>query len=173
VRTAAPALPRVGGVDTPELVIIGLLMAVGLVGIIVPALPGLVLIWVGVLIWAVVERGTLAWTVFALATVILGITQIAKYLLPGRRLQAAGVPVRSIIVGGILAVIGFFVIPVIGLFIGFIVGVYLAERMRLGPRGGARESTVHALKAAGLTILIELLAGLVIIGGWLAATQAT
>jgi uncharacterized protein YqgC (DUF456 family) len=160
-------------VDTPELVIIGLLMAVGLVGIIVPALPGLVLIWVGVLIWAVVERGTLAWTVFALATVILGVTQIVKYLLPGRRLQAAGVPVRSIIVGGVLAVIGFFVIPVIGLFIGFVVGVYLAERMRLGPRGGARESTVHALKAAGMTILIELLGGLVIIGGWLAALQAT
>ena len=159
--------------DTPELVIIGLLMAVGLVGIIVPALPGLVLIWVGVLIWAVVERGTLAWTVFALATVILGVTQIVKYLLPGRRLQAAGVPVRSIIVGGVLAVIGFFVIPVIGLFIGFVVGVYLAERMRLGPRGGARESTVHALKAAGMTILIELLGGLVIIGGWLAAIQAT
>jgi uncharacterized protein YqgC (DUF456 family) len=160
-------------VDTPELVIIGLLMAVGLVGIIVPALPGLVLIWVGVLIWAVVERGTLAWTVFALATVILGVTQIVKYLLPGRRLQAAGVPVRSIIVGGVLAVIGFFVIPVVGLFIGFVVGVYLAERMRLGPRGGARESTVHALKAAGMTILIELLGGLVIIGGWLAAIQAT
>jgi uncharacterized protein len=160
-------------VDTPELVIIGLLMAVGLVGIIVPALPGLVLIWVGVLVWAVVERGTLAWTVFALATVILGVTQIVKYLLPGRRLQAAGVPVRSIIVGGVLAVIGFFVIPVIGLFIGFVVGVYLAERMRLGPRGGARESTVHALKAAGMTILIELLGGLVIIGGWLAAIQAT
>jgi uncharacterized protein len=160
-------------VDTPGLVIIGLLMAVGLAGIIVPALPGLVLVWVGVLIWALVERGMLAWTILGIATVILAVTQIVKYLLPGRRLQAAGVPLRSIIIGGILAVIGFFVIPVIGLFIGFIVGVYVAERMRLGPRGGARQSTVHALKAAGMTILIELLAGLVIIGSWLAAIQVT
>jgi uncharacterized protein len=160
-------------VENPELVIIGLLMAVGLIGIVVPALPGLVLVWAGVLIWALIERTTLAWTVFAIATAIFGVTQVVKYLLPGRRLQAAGVPVRSMVVGGILAVIGFFVIPVIGLFIGFIVGVYLAERVRLGPRGGARQSTMHALKATGMTILIELFAGLLIAGSWLAAIVAT
>ena len=160
-------------VDTPLLVLIGLLMAVGLFGIIVPVLPGLLLVWAGVLLWALVERSIFGWGVLALATLILVIAQVVKYLLPGRRLQAAGVPLRSIIIGGILGIIGFFVIPIIGALIGFIAGVYMAERLRLGGQGGAWDSTVHALKAAGMTVLIELMAGLVIAAGWVAAVTAT
>jgi uncharacterized protein len=159
-------------VDNPLLVIIGLLMAVGLFGIIVPVLPGLLLVWAGVLIWALVERSILAWGVLTVATLILVVAQVVKYLLPGRRLQAAGVPLRSIIIGGVLGMIGFFLIPIVGVLIGFIGGIYVAERLRLGPRGRAWDSTVHALKAAGMTIVIELLAGLIIAAGWLAAVTA-
>jgi uncharacterized protein YqgC (DUF456 family) len=50
-----------------------------------------------------------------------------------------------------------FVIPVVGLFVGFILGVFLAEALRAQSFSGAWPSTVEALKATGLSVLIELL----------------
>ena len=47
--------------------------------------------------------------------------------------------------------------------------IALAERVRLGAHDRAWPSTVHALKAIGLSILIELAAGLLMAGAWLAA----
>lgn len=155
--------------QTGGLILVGLCIAIGLVGIVVPILPGLFLIWGSVTVWAFFERDTTAWVVLAAATVLVVVSQIVKYVLPGRRLRSAGVPMRGIVIGGVLGVIGFFVIPVVGLFLGFVAGIYLIERLRLRTHESAWRSTVHALKAVGLAILIELLTGLLIAVGWLAA----
>lgn len=153
---------------TGGLVLIGLGIIVGLVGIVVPILPGLLLIWGSVTVWAVVESSTTAWIVLAAATVLIVASQVLKYVLPGRRLRDAGVPTRGIVTGAAFGVVGFFAVPVVGLFLGFVAGVYLVERLRLGNHDSAWRSTVHALKAVGLAILIELFAGLLIAAGWLA-----
>ena len=50
---------------------------------------------------------------------------VVKYAVPGRRLKAA-VPMRTLVVGGMFAVVGFFVIPVVGVLVGFPIGVYVA-----------------------------------------------
>jgi uncharacterized protein len=160
-------------VEPVGLVLVGLAIAVGLVGVLVPVLPGLVLVWAAVLVWALEVQSPLAWSVLALATVLVAVSQVVKYVWPGRRLQAAGVPNRTLFVGALLGVVGFFVIPVVGLVVGFVLGVYLAERARLRTHGAAWPSTVHALKAAGLSILIELVAGLLVAGAWLAAAIAS
>ena len=52
---------------------------------------------------------------------------------------------------------GFFVVPVVGLVLGFVAGVYAAERRRVGVEA-AWPSTLAALRAVGLCILIELAA---------------
>ncbi len=67
---------------------------------------------------------------------------------------------------------GFFVIPVIGLFIGFVLGVYLAEHRRVGA-SAAWPSTQQALKAVGVSILIELAAGIVAALVWFVGVLAT
>ena len=64
-----------------------------------------------------------------------------------------------LVVGGLLGIVGFFVIPLVGLFVGFVLGVYLAELQRVG-QANAWPSTWAAVKAAGLSILIELASGL-------------
>ena len=71
--------------------------------------------------------------------------------------------------GVVVGIVGFFVVPVIGVFLGFVVGIYAAELVRLRDHRAAWPSTVHALKAAGISVLIELVAGLLIASGWLAA----
>lgn len=155
--------------DTGGLVLVALGIIVGLVGIVVPILPGLLLIWGSVAVWAVVEGSTTAWVILAVATLLVVTSQILKYVVPGRRLRDAGVPTRGIVAGAALGVVGFFVLPVVGLFLGFVAGIYLVERLRVRNHSMAWRSTVHALKAIGLAILIELFTGLLVATGWLMA----
>jgi hypothetical protein len=156
-------------VDATGLVLVGVAILAGLLGVLLPAIPGLLLCWGAVLVWALVERTVVAWAVLVLATLLLATSQVVKYLVPGRRLRSAGVPWGSLLAGGVLAVVGFFLIPVVGAVVGFVGGVYGAERLRLGTHAAAWPSTVRALQAVGLSMLIELVAGLLIGTAWLAA----
>jgi uncharacterized protein len=146
----------------------GLIMLIGLAGVVVPFLPGLALVWGGVLLWAVLRHDALGWATLAVATALLAAGTIAKYLLPGRRLREAGVPWSSLFLGGVLGVVGFFVIPVVGAVLGFVLGVYLAERVRLGGPA-AWPATRRALGAVGWSMAIELTAGLLIVATWAGA----
>lgn len=133
---------------------------VGLVGIILPVLPGTLLIVASVLLWAVVAQNAMGWWLLGFAVLVAACGWGLQYLIPGRRLRDAGVPNRTLLVGGLLGIVGFFVIPVLGLVIGFVGGVFLAELSRHRDVAAAWPSTVHALKAAALSYGIELSAGL-------------
>lgn len=152
--------------------IAALVIAVGLVGIIVPVLPGSILVVAGVLGWAVAEGGATAWTVFAVATALVVAGTVVKYVVPGRNLQVAGIPATTQWAGVAAGVVGFFVVPVVGLFLGFVLGVYLAELVRVGS-ARAWPSTVHSLKAVGLSIVIELAAAVAATWVWVYGVVAT
>lgn len=149
--------------------LVAVAVVVGVAGVVVPVLPGLLLVWAAVVVWGVVEGGAAGWSLVAGATVVALASQVVKYVVPGRRLRRAGVPDRAVLVGGLVGVVGFFVVPVVGLFLGFALGVYAAERLRLHDHRAAWTATGAALRAAGLSILLELAATLLIAGGWLAA----
>ena len=155
-------------------VVVGLFMLVGLIGIVVPLLPGLLLIWTAVLIWAFGTQTSAGWVVLGIATALALLGFLLQYLLPGRHMAKAGVTTSSTIAGAALAVVGFFVIPVVGAFLGFALGIYLAERLKRGTHAAAWLSTRHALKAIGLSMGIELLTGLAIATAWvIGVTVAT
>jgi uncharacterized protein YqgC (DUF456 family) len=151
------------------IVVVGLAIAVGIAGVVLPVVPGALLVWAAITVWALAVGSATAFAALAAATVLLGGAQVVKLLVPGRRLLIAGVPRRSIVAGTALACVGFFVIPVVGFFVGFPLGVYLAERHRLGRHAPARDSTVQALRAIGLSIAIELSATVLAAGVWLLA----
>jgi len=153
-------------------VLLALVILVGLVGVLVPILPGLALVLGAVLVWALDEGSRTGWAVFAVATLVLVVGTIVKYAVPGRRLKTAGIPSSTTWFGIGIGVVGFFAIPVVGLFIGFVLGVYLAEHRRVGS-AAAWPSTQQALKAVGVSILIELAAGIVAALVWLVGVMAT
>ncbi len=153
-------------------VLVAIAIAVGLVGILVPILPGSVLILGAVLVWAIEVGGTTAWVVFAVVTTLIAVGTVVKYAVPGKHLKTAGIPASTQWTGAAFAIVGFFVVPVIGIFIGFVVGVYVAERRRVGS-DSAWPSTKHALRAVGLSILIELAAGVLAAGTWVIGVLAT
>ncbi|GAA4968415.1 DUF456 domain-containing protein [Pseudonocardia tropica] len=148
-------------------VVAGLMMLVGLAGIVLPVLPGPLLIVGGVAVWAVPRGDAVGWWVLGIAVLVTVAGQVAKYLLPGRRLKAAGVPTRTLFAGLVLGVVGFVVVPVVGLFLGFVLGVWLAELARLPDAATAWRSAREALTAVGWSILIELAAGLVTVAVWI------
>jgi uncharacterized protein YqgC (DUF456 family) len=152
--------------------LIAVVIAVGIAGIIVPVLPGTILVLGAILVWALEIGTSTAWVVFALSATLLVAGSVVKYLVPGRRLKASGVPSRTLLVGAVLAFVGFFVIPVIGMFIGFVLGIYVAERARVGG-AQAWPSTVSALKAVGVSILIELVAAFLAAVVWVVGVAVT
>lgn len=146
-------------------VLVAVAIAVGLAGIVVPILPGMMLVAGAILVWAVLAGTPTAWAVFGVAFTFIALGTVVKYVVPGRRLKTAGVPNSTLLLGALLGVVGFFVIPVIGLLLGFVLGVYLAELRRLGSTQ-AWPATVHALKAVGLSILIEFVAAMLATLTW-------
>jgi len=104
---------------------------------------------------------------------IAALGTLAKYLLPGATIRTAGVPGRTLLAGGVLGIVGFFVVPVVGLFLGFVLGVYLAELARLGNRAAAWSSARTALRAVGWSIAIELATALLAAAVWVGALVLT
>jgi uncharacterized protein len=156
-------------VSDAGVVLVSVAIAAGIVGVVLPVLPGALLVWAAIAVWALAVGSTTGWAALAAATLLIGAGQIVKLLVPGRRLRDAGVPRQSIVAGLVVAAIGFFVIPVVGFFIGFPLGVYLEERRRLGRHVSALGSTREALRAIGLSIVIELSATVLAAGVWVAA----
>lgn len=153
-------------------VVVGLMMLVGLVGIVVPLLPGLLLIWAAVLIWASEAQTPAAWAVLGIATTLALSGFLLQYFLPSRRMAKAGVTTSSLVAGSVLGIAGFFVIPVVGAFLGFVLGIFVAERIKLGTNAAAWPSTKQALRAIGLSMGIELLTGLAIVTTWVIGVTA-
>ena len=146
---------------------------VGVLGTILPVLPGALLIGGALLVWAVVEGSWVSWGVALAGIAVLALGQVLTYLVPGRRMSAAGIPGRTLLAGGLLGIVGLFVVPVVGLPLGFVLGIYLAERVRLPDHAAAWPSTVEAMKGAGLSMLISLVAAVAATGIWLAAAVTT
>lgn len=150
-------------------VLVGVAIFVGILGIVVPVLPGALLSLGAILVWALEEQSSTGWLVLAAAVVLIGASQVVKYVVPERRLRESGLPRRSMFIGVLLGIVGFFLIPVVGMFVGFPLGVYLSERQRLGAHDQAWASTKHALRATGLSILIEFIGTSLAAAVWLVA----
>lgn len=149
--------------------IVAALMLVGLIGVVIPVLPGLLLIVAGVVVWAFELQTTAAWWVMGIAVGLYAACLLLEFLIPGRRMRRAGVKTSTLIVGVLVAIPCAILIPVVGAFIGFPLGIYLVERARRGTHTQAWSATKHAVKAVGLNILIELLTGILVIGLWVSA----
>jgi uncharacterized protein len=154
--------------------LVALVMAVGLAGVLVPVLPGLLLVWGAGLVWTIADGGgAVRWTVFGVLTALFVGATVAKYVLPARSAAARGAPLSTLLAGAAGAVVGFYAIPVVGALIGVVAGIYLAEYARLREARAALVATKAALVAIGIGVLIELGAGVIMVLVWLGGVLAT
>lgn len=151
------------------LAVLGLiLVGIGLIGSLLPLLPGLPLIWLGAFLWAWADNfQQVGWpTLIVLAILALAGAGIDLLLTPAMS-RRAGVSWRAIggaILGGFLGGIFLSVIPIIGtLFgalIGAIAGMWFVE-YRIRGDGQAATAAVRAyLSGVAVTTILNVLLAL-------------
>ena len=123
------------------------LLAVGCLGIVVPVLPGSILVVVGLVVWALTVQAAEGWVVLVLGSVLAIAGMSASAVLTGTRLKRRQIPNRSLLYAAVGAVVG--------LFVGFAAGLLLTETARQRDFRTALASSGAALKALGLGIVVE------------------
>jgi uncharacterized protein len=159
--------------STGGIVLVALAIAVGLAGIVIPLLPGTLLVFAAIAVWAVFENNVTGWVTLGVATALLAVATLIKYTWPVKRMRAADVRTVSLVAGGVLGIIGFFVIPVVGLVIGFVLGVFLAELANRRDQRVAWTSTKHAVKGVALSVGVELAGALLATVAWVTGVYVT
>ncbi|GAA2057892.1 DUF456 domain-containing protein [Streptomyces carpaticus] len=150
-----------------QLLLVGLVMLLGLLGIMMPGVPGPLVVWAAVFWWSSAEGTSQAWWVLVTATALLLVNQAVQWLLPAAGRREAGVRRRQLLFAGGSGIVGFFVLPGIGLVPGFVGALYGWERARLGDHGAALASTRVIMRTVGRRMLVELAACLLVTGVWL------
>ena len=144
----------------------------GLVGLIVPVFPGLTVMWLGTLVYALLESSaglmtTWDWFLFGIITLLMIIGNVADNVIIARKMRDKYVPWSSIgwaFLAGIVASV--FFTPLIGL-VAAPAGLFLAEQHRLKDRTSAIESTKAYMIGWGWSFFARFLIGLVMTGLWM------
>lgn len=147
-------------------------LIVGLLGLIVPVFPGLVVMWLGTLVYAILQSaaGSMSgwkWFLFALITVLMITGSVADNLIIARKMRDKYVPWSSILFAFAAGIIvSLFFTPLIGL-VAAPLGLYLAEARRLKDNQAAVDSTKAYMIGWGWAFGVRFLIGLLMIGFWM------
>lgn len=150
-------------------ILVGIAILIGLIGIVVPPLPGSMLIGAAVLVWAAFTGRPAAWAVAVICALLVVGGMALTWYFTAKYTRVAGVPNGTLVIAGLAGIVGFFVVPVIGLVLFFLGGLFVAEYVRMHDPRRAWRSALAALKGTGLGMLVELGLALVASGLWLGA----
>lgn len=146
---------------------IGLVMAIGIVGTVLPIFPGLLLTWTTGLVWAILDGGgPVRWSLFAVMTIITAAGLIASVRIPVQSSRTQSTPPWALLLWATCAVVGFFVIPVLGVFVGFALGVLASNFIQTRDLSTATERMLITLQSFGKTALIQAACATAICGLW-------
>ena len=145
---------------------------VGLLGLIVPIFPGLTIMWLGTLLYALIQNsaGNMTgwdWFLFGLITLLMIVGNIADNLIIARKMRDKYIPWSSILFAFAASIIAsIFFTPLIGL-IAAPAGLFLAESRRLKNRDAAVDSTKAYMIGWGWAFGVRFLIGILMIGFWM------
>ncbi len=141
-------------------------MIVGL--IVVPILPGLVIIWVAALGYGLIHGfGVLGWVMTGLITVLMLAGSILDNVLMGTAAHQKGAPWWAIILAMIGAIGGNFLLPIIGGILGGLLILFAIEWLRLRDGRQALTSMKGMLIGWGWAFVFRFIIGMIMIGLWL------
>jgi hypothetical protein len=157
-------------IDVPLLVksITMTLMLAGL--LVLPLLPGLVIIWAAALGYGLASGfGTLGWITFALLTVLMIAGSVIDNIIIGRSAHNEGAPWWATMLALVAAIIGSFLIPipVIGGILAALATLFVIECIRRKDWRKALASLKGMAIGWGWAFVIRFIIGLVMIGLWL------
>jgi uncharacterized protein YqgC (DUF456 family) len=119
-------------------------IVLGVIGTVVPLLPGLALVWAATLVWGLLTSfGTAGVIAMTVITILFGTGIYLGLRIPQKSAAAQGLSIRGTIFGVALAIGVGIVIPVIGIPLGFVLGVWI---VRIAESGDARAAFESALR---------------------------
>lgn len=145
---------------------------VGLAGIIVPILPGILLIWLTVLAYAIVDGfEAVGWVTFIAITLIAIVVGTADIWMSLLGAQKGGAARRAMFFGMIGGVVGFFLfgtlLPIVGNLLGgilgYAIGVFLGQYHKYRDWELARKASFGGLVGWGVATVIQMVGGLLIL----------
>jgi hypothetical protein len=143
-------------------------MVIGLLGLVVPLIPGLVIIWLAALGYGLFAGfGTLGWVMFALITVLMIVGSLIDNVLMGAKAHESGAPWWVVLVALVAGVAGNFLLPIIGGLVAALLALFLIEYARRNDAKKAWESMKGMLIGCGWAFVIRFIMGLFMIGFWL------
>lgn len=153
--------------DQLATVLVLVVMLIGMVGTLIPILPGIALMWVGALGYGfLVGFDAIAIGALLTITILTVGAMAAGVLLPKRAAADAGASTASQVSAAVGAVIGFFVIPIIGVVVGALVGIAAAEWFDKRDWRVARTSTIAVAKGLGVSALLQFGIAFMILVVW-------
>jgi uncharacterized protein len=146
-----------------------LFILIGLVGVILPILPGMLLIWLTVFFFYIAERALgfaaidpISFGAITAIALVAGTSELWLPLLGARR---SGSSRRAMVAGMIGALIGTFALPIplVGTIAGYAAGVLLGEYQKHGEWERALRASAGGLAGWGVATLLQLGSGLLIL----------
>ncbi len=166
-----PTDPRFWGevvIETATLFV----MIVGLLGLLVPVFPGLIIIWLATLGYALLENAAgrmtwAGWGIFALITILMIAGSVIDNIIIARRMRGHSIPWSSIGVSYLAGIIAsLFLTPLVGL-VASPLALFGAEYLRMRNRGLAFQSARTYMIAWGWSFAAVFGVGILMIGAWL------
>jgi uncharacterized protein YqgC (DUF456 family) len=143
-----------------------LLMIGGLIGVIIPILPGVFMIWLGVAVYAWRDNfETLSVATFIFISLLVIFVGLADIWLPIFGARKGGAAKRTILTGLLGAILGSFLIPIpiFGTIIGYALGVLLGEYHKRRDWDAAWRASKGGLAGWGIATIIQLAGGVLVI----------
>jgi uncharacterized protein YqgC (DUF456 family) len=145
-----------------------IVMLVGL--LVIPLLPGLVVIWAAALGYGIATAfGTLGWVMFAIMTVLMILGSTLDNVLMGVKTHHEGAPWWVVLIALVAAVLGNFIIPIpiIGGILLALLVLFLLEWLRRKDWRNALAAMKGMLLGCGWAVVFRFIMGLLMIGLWL------
>ena len=140
--------------------IIIVILLFGLVGTLIPIIPGVLLMWLTVFLYAWVDGFTAVSTPsFILISLIALVTGTADLWLTLFGAKKGGANVKSMLIGTLGAIAGSFIFPLVGTIAGYIVGLLLGEYWQHGDWQLATKAGLGGLVGWGVATVIQFVGG--------------
>jgi len=144
------------------IVIIFLLLS--LVGTLIPIIPGVLLMWLTVFLYAWVDGFTAVSTpAFIFISLIALTTGTSDLWLTLFGAKKGGANVKSMLIGTLGAIAGSFIFPFVGTIAGYIAGLLLGEYWQHGDWELAAKAGLGGLAGWGIATIIQFVGGIFIL----------
>jgi uncharacterized protein len=155
------------GINHIQIGIILLVMLVGLFGLIIPILPGLLIIWLAALAYGIFGGfETSGWIMFAIICVLMIVGELAEHVLMGALAHKGGAPWWVLLITLAAAIVGNLVVPILGGILTGLLALFGIEWIRLKDAKKALISSRGLLVGYAWGFAIRFTTGLLMVGSY-------